>query len=486
MTTKQVKKFGRRPLCRTLLEVNVPSEREQAMMGFMNDNIVGQPGLVGVAGRAYTQAFNPLRNKKRPIYVVFLLGERGTGKTLTPSMTAKFLHNDEEALIKIPCGSYKERHRISQLLGAPPSYVGHRDPEKTAALKPTQTDPSARLSRHNIVASRKGSEVPVSVLMFDEIEKASEDLEHVLLSIMYEGQVDLGSNEPTDFRDCIIFLTGNVAAFELSRLGKTIGYHSQVTVIKQEDIESTVKGVLERRYAPEFIDRIDEVVIAKKLSDKDLRAIVDVQVEQFVRRIQDELPRGQQFDITVDEAARQYVFEQATAKGNSARGITRAITRYIEQPLGRELAKNTISLGDLVEVVYEEGKETLSFYLVEDGGTTSAADQMVVVGEKGTNGKLGMQRRLARAEMIAKKADKSLYVIRYEAKSQQALAKVAGPLQHDAMAVFGLRVVKTVLTMDEKPYSLEFYVRGVKEQIELLKETYLEVTITLVDEDKAA
>ncbi|MBK9141204.1 MAG: ATP-dependent Clp protease ATP-binding subunit [Candidatus Melainabacteria bacterium] len=488
MTTKRQKTKIHEPgrKVRRLLEVNVPNDREQAMMDFMNGNIVGQPGLVGVAGRAYRQAFNPLRNKKRPIYVVFLLGQRGTGKTLTPSMVSKFLHQDEEALIRIPCGAYKEKHRISQLLGAPPSYVGHRDPDKAAALKPSQIDPSARLSRHNIVASRKGSDVPVSVLVFDEIEKASEDLEHVLLSIMYEGQVDLGSNEPTDFRDCIIFLTGNVAAFELSKLGRSIGFHAGVKVVSQDDIESTVKGVLENRYAPEFIDRIDEVVIAQKLGKDDLRAILDVHIGLFVRRIQDELPRGQQFDITVDEAARKFLFAQATRGSDSARGISRAINRYIEQPLGGELTKNSISLGDLVEITHEEGNEGLSFYLVEDGGTTSAADQMVVVGERGAGAKLGMQRRLARAEMAASKKEKLLYCVSVRAKGHRALAETAGPLQHDMTAIFGLKVVKTVMETEEPPFSLEFYVRGVDEQIELLRETYPEVTVKRIDEEKAA
>lgn len=447
------------------------SDRQQLVQEFLDDNIIGQPGLIGAAVRAYGRGVSVIRRPGRPIYVVFALGKRGTGKTMTPGQLAKFLHNDEEALTTIRCGAYKEPHRVAQLVGAPASYVGYKDPDDpNNKVAPDKMDKSAKLTRHNLVASRKGSEVPVSIVVVDEVEKAIEELEDVLLSIMWEGRLDLGNNDVTEFDDCIIWLTGNVAADELSRLERKIGFVQEA--VTQDNIEDTVHGVLSKRYKPEFLDRIDEIVIAREFDKSQMRQIVGVHAKALRRRLQDTLPRGRQFDLVVDEAALDKVLEVATKNTDSARGIVRAIETMIEDPLGNELTKGTINLGDLVEVTYEEGDE-LSFYVTEEGGSVSEADTMTIFGDRDAGVGLGMQRRTAMANAKAKQQEKKLYRVRLTAESDTKLASLAATVQHEAKEIFGLAVRQVLWTSPEDaPNSMDFVLEGIDEQIELFVEEF--------------
>lgn len=480
MSTQRKKISGSSDQKRVKLNINEPSDRQRMVEQFFEDNLVGQPGLAGAATRAYARGISIIRRNGRPIYVVFALGKRGTGKTYTPSMLAKFIHGDEDALVKIKCGAYKEPHRVAQLLGAPPSYTGYKDPDDPKnQLRPDQVDKSAKLSRHNLVASRRGSSVPISIVMFDEVEKAIEELEDVLLSIMWEGEADLGNNETTDFSDCIIWLTGNVAADQLEKLGNVVGFIQPK--VKQGDIEDTVQSVLSNRYKPEFLDRIDEVVIAEQFTGNQMREMVEVHVNAFRRSLEDDLPRGKQFDLVVDESAIDFVLKKAQEETDSARGIVRAIETLISDPLGNELTKNTISLGDRVEVVHEEGSKVLSFYLVEGDGAVSDADTMVMFGNRDAGVGLGMQRRTARANALAKKKEKKLFRIRIEDEDDSKLASRGATIQHEAKEIFGLAIKQITLTTDGTPNSMVFIVEGIEEQIGLFSEEFKKAEISEVD-----
>lgn len=464
---------------RVALNINEPSDRQRLVEEFFEQKLVGQPGLRNAAVRAYARGISVLKRNGRPIYVVFALGKRGTGKTFTPSKLAEFIHGDETALIKIKCGAYKEPHRVAQLLGAPPSYVGYKDPDDTKSQTPAgKMDKSAKLTRHNIVASRKGSDVPISLIVVDEVEKAIEELEDVLLSIMWEAEVDLGNNETTDFSDCIIWLTGNVAADQLEKLGKVIGFIQPK--VEQGDIEDTVESVLKSRYKPEFLDRIDEIVIAEQFEGDQMRQMVEVHINEFRRRMEDSLPRGKQFDLVVEPGAVDFILKKAKEDSDSARGIVRTIEKYLSDPLGNELTKNTITLGDRVEVAYEEGNEALSFYLLEGEGTVSDADKMAIFGNRDTGVGLGMQRRTARANALAKKQTKKRYSVTIEATSDNKLAAEAATIQHEAKEIFGLSIKQITLTTDGEPHSMTFIVEGIQEQIELFSESFKDAKVAEV------
>ncbi|HEY9869716.1 MAG TPA: AAA family ATPase, partial [Candidatus Obscuribacterales bacterium] len=404
---------------RLRLETGKPSEQETNFRSRLDVRIVGQEGGKAAATRAYRRFLNPLRDRRRPIYVAYLLGDKGSGKTLTAETCAELIHGDSTAFIKVNCSNYKEKHRVSQLLGAPPSYVGYKDPtDAKDQPKPGQIDTSAKLSMHNKVASRKGSPVPVTVVLLDEAEKMVEELEDVFLSIFDKGEVDFGNNTVGDYTDCIFFLAGNVGSEQLRRLKRRMGFHISDEV-SSEDVTSTVWKVLEDRYKPEFLDRIDEVVVYQALTAAEKRAVVDSEILKLEERIMSQLPRGLQFTLEIDKKAREFVLAEALKGDGSARKIKRTLSQLVEEPLGNELIKHTISLGDVVEVTHEKGKGGLSFFLVEGAGEVSEADRLPVHGDTPATLKgLAFQRKLDRAQHKAAWADKAQFEVVLSAESK--------------------------------------------------------------------
>lgn len=469
---------------RLRLETGKPSEQETNFHARLNVRIVGQEAGKAAATRAYRRFLNPLRDRRRPIYVAYLLGEKGSGKTLTAETCAELIHGDPTAFIKVNCGNYKEKHRISQLLGAPPSYVGYKDPsDPKDQPKPGQIDTAAKLSMHNKVASRKGSPVPVTIVLLDEAEKMVEELEDVFLSIFDKGEVDFGNNTVGDYSDCIFFLAGNVGSEQLCRLKRRMGFHVSEQVLSEDTI-STVWKVLEDRYKPEFLDRIDEVVVYQALTAAEKRAVVDSEIVRLEERIMSQLPRGLQFALEIDEEAREFVLAEALKGDGSARKIKRTLSRLVEEPLGNELIKHTISLGDVVEVTHEKGKGELSFFLVEGAGEVAEADRLPVQADSPATLKgLAFQRKLGRAQRKAAKSDKVPYELVLPAESMAELSYESASLVHDLLNVFGVQIVSTVTTW-RAPFTFKVTVLAVEEQIECLKEKYPEVTVApLADAD---
>lgn len=466
---------------RLRLETGKPSEQETTFASSLEVRIVGQSGGKAAATRAYRRFLNPLRDRRRPIYVVYLLGEKGSGKTLTAETAAELIHGDPTAFIKINAGNYKEKHRISQLLGAPPSYVGYKDPtDPKDQPKAGQMDTSAKLSMHNKVASRKGSTVPVTIVLVDEAEKMEEELEDVFLSIFDKGDVDFGNNTVGDYTDCIFFLAGNVGADQIRKLRNKIGFRTSDDV-SPEEVTSTVNDVLVKRYKPEFIDRIDEVVVYQALTPEEKRAVVDSEILKLEERIISQLPRGLQFTLEIDKSAREFVLAEALKKDGSARRVRRVLSELIEEPLGNELIKHTINLGDGIEVTHEKGKDKLSFFLVEGAGEVSEADRLPVhvadsaAAQKG----LGFQRRLDRAKHKAGRVEKATFELTLPARNMGELSHESASFVHDLLNVFGMTILETVTAWKE-PFTFKLKVLGVQEQIDCLKEKYAEVTVTQV------
>lgn len=466
---------------RILLDVGKPGEQEISVSKKLSTRIIGQKGGREAAARAYRAFLNPLRDKRRPVYVMYALGESGEGKTLLARSLARFLHGDEKAMIKINAGNYKEKHRVSQLLGAPPSYVGYKDPtDPKEAPKAGKIDTTAKLSMHNKVASRRGSTVPVTVVLIDECEKMHEDLEQVLLSIFEDGEVDFGNNTVGDFTDCIFILTGNIASREISKLNKApMGFGRDVVVVTQEMIGSTVTKVLEDRYAPEFLNRIDEVVIFERLTPEQLRQVVDVEVDELMERMTEALPRGMAFTLDVKDSARDFILAESLKRKGGARNIRRTVSRLVGDALGNELIKRTLSLGDLVEVEHEGDATALSFYKTEDEADVADADRMVLHhGDTNDTRKgLSFQRRNDAALKKAGRAKtKKVFRITVKADSKEELSNEFGHLVMECFNVFGLQVIQTSNAW-EAPFVATATVRGIDEQIKMLEEKYSNVEI---------
>lgn len=438
-----------------LLKMESTNTKVDALRNFLNGCVINQPGLVDAACNAYAQALNPLRDKTRPVYVVFALGYKGTGKSMTPKKLAKFIHGNEKALVKVNCGGYAEEHEVARLSGAPPGYKNSDNPK------------AAKLSRQNIIDSRMGSKVEISIVLLDEIEKANESIENFLLAPLEDGDADVGVNESSDFSDCIFWITGNVAAYDLQKLGKRFGITPIPVVIpSQEEVEDTVKVSLEKRFKPEFIDRVDEVVIANKLRSEDLLTIVGTQVDQLKERIISQLPRGMQFDLEAEVSAREFLLEQAMKKWESARGIRKAVQKHLERPLGALLESGEITLGDKVFVSHESGP-LCTFKALKGVSTGTEADSILVNPKTEDLDKLAFQRRLAKAIGDYGLDKKKVYQIKFSHAVKAKFQQEATALTAELVGIFGCEVLKMSSDFLAEPHIFELIFRGNETQVAL-------------------
>jgi len=477
MTTKTTK--------RVKLNVHVPSDIQQKFEQNLGCRVIGQPNGVALAARARARAENPLRNKRRPIYVALLLGPTSVGKTETVREAAFLTHGDADAFIQVNAAAYKEKHRISQLIGAPPGYVGYKDgsdPREEDRKKKGLKDKSAKLSKENLIASRKGSKVPITYVLVDELEKAGEDFFDLLLSIFEDGVIDFGNNDEADFREVVFFLTGNVGAYELSRLGKRIGF--TLTQVVQKDIQSTVEGAMKEVFKPEFLARIDEVCVYNKLSKDDLLAIVGTEISRLKDRLLD-LPRGSYFELKVDALAEKFLLTRALVNGDNARDIRRICDKLLTDALGNELMKDSIPVGSLVEVTHEAGSDDLSFFLTEGVGQVSAADLLGAGYGKNNQTGVPLQRGIERAQYAMKKGTVAIDRYTIQVPSEQS-----GPMEEalallgDIRRVFGLEIVKWSVSL--KPSYVEAEVLMTAAFEPLIKKVYKTATIKLIDRDSVS
>lgn len=459
-----------------LLNLNGAAEKVRELQKFLDANVINQPGLNRAACNAYAQALNGLREKTRPIYVVFALGYKGTGKSLTPKKLAKFIHGNEKALLMVNCGGYSEKHMVARLSGSPPGYVKSDDPN------------AAKLSRENIVKSRRGSKVPISIVVLDEIEKAHESVENFLLSLMEEGDADIGSNEAVDYSDVIFWITGNVGAYDLEKLSKVFGFapnQAKPAAKSAEEIEDTVRGALAQRFKPEFIDRMDEIVVANKLQREHLLKIVDVQVDALRGRIMNQLERGMQFELQVENSASEFIVDEAIKKGDSARGIRRSVQTNLERQLGALLDASEITLGDRVIVSYESG-EFCTFKALRGAAKIGAADLIKVSPKAEDLDKLAFQRRLAKAISDSGLDKKKIYQLKYVASESSKFHEESGAITSELVRVYGCKVLKMSAEFLADPAIYELVFKGTEQQVSLFLSQNPELdVICLTDDSKS-
>jgi len=459
-----------------LLNLAGAAEKVRELQKFLDVNVINQPRLNQAACNAYAQALNGLREKTRPIYVVFALGHKGTGKSLTPKKLAKFIHGNEKALLMVNCGGYSEKHTVARLSGSPPGYVKSDDPN------------AAKLSRENIVKSRRGSKTPISIVVLDEIEKAHESVENFLLSLLEEGDADIGANEAVDYSDCIFWITGNVGAYDLEKLAKVFGFAPNASSVPdektQEEIEDTVKGALAQRFKPEFIDRMDEIVVANKLKREHLLKIVDVQVDALRERIMSQLPRGMQFELQVEASANEFIVDQALKKGDSARGIRRSVQTNLERQLGALLDASEITLADRVIVSYDAG-EACTFKALRGAANISAADRIEVNPKAEDLDKLAFQRRLAKAISDSGLDKKKIYQLKFTASETAKFHEESGAITSELVRVYGCQVLKMSAEFLVEPAIYELVFKGTERQVELFMSLTPQLEITcLTDTDQ--
>lgn len=294
------------------------------MEGVMETRIVGQDDAVGTIANAVRRSRSGLGDPKRPLGSFLFLGPTGVGKTHMAKTLAWFLFNDPDAMVRIDMSEYMEKHSVSRLIGAPPGYVGY---EEGGQL------------------TEKVRRRPYSVVLLDEIEKAHPDVFNILLQIMDEGRLTDNQGHVVDFKNTIIIMTSNIGS----------QYYADKTSSK-EDLKREVTGEIKKHFRPEFLNRIDEIVVFNQLTEDDILKIVDLELSGIKERL-----RGRQITIDVTDKARKELAKLGFDPDYGARPLKRLIQREVQDKLALEILKGDIKDGEGVRVDYDSGKKAFMF-----------------------------------------------------------------------------------------------------------------------------
>jgi len=298
------------------------SEKLLRMEDVLHSRIIGQAAAVTAISDAIRRSRSGLKDPKRPIGSFIFLGSSGVGKTELAKALAEFLFDDEEALLRVDMSEYREQHTVSRLFGAPPGYVGYEEGgQLTEAVR------------------RR----PYRVVLFDEIEKAHPDVWNALLQILEDGRLTDGQGRLVDFRNCVIIMTSNLGT-EFARKGGVLGFTQpgdQQAVVDHQKIEKAMRET----FRPEFLNRIDEIIIFAPLSLSEVEQIVDLQMHGIAERMAES---GLQVHLT--EPARRWLAEKGYDPQFGARPLRRALQRFVENPLSVQLLKGAFRAGDLVVI----------------------------------------------------------------------------------------------------------------------------------------
>lgn len=332
--------------------------------------VVGQDEAIAQIVNMYQMHLTGLNAPQRPVGNFLFLGPTGSGKTRIVEATAEALAGTERAVVKIDCAEFQHSHEIAKLIGSPPGYLGHRETHPLLSQE--------MLNQHHTERMR------LSFVLFDEIEKASDALWNLLLGILDKGTLTLGDNRKVDFSRTMIFMTSNLGAREMESLsGGGLGFSSALgRPPVRSDASLTAKlsrtGVeaARRKFTPEFINRLDKVVVFQPLGESELRRILDIELSLVQRRIfESSADRGFVFSATAE--AKDFLLERGTDPKYGARHLKRGIERLLVQPMSNLIATGQVRGGDLIRVDFDSTTTTLSFQREAEGLPIRAMAEMV-------------------------------------------------------------------------------------------------------------
>lgn len=302
----------------------------------LKGKVIGQDPAVEKLVKAIQRTRVGLKDPKKPIGSFIFLGPTGVGKTELAKKLAEYLFDKEDALVRIDMSEYMEKFSISRLVGAPPGYVGY---EEGGQL------------------TEKVRRKPYSVVLLDEIEKAHPDVFNILLQVLDDGILTDSLGRRVDFRNTIIIMTSNIGVRDLKDFGSGIGFATKSRMENQDDmVKSTIQNALKKSFSPEFLNRLDDVIVFNSLSKEDIFKIIDISLGKLLSRIQN---LGYSLELT--ESAKSFLSEKGYDQQYGARPLNRAIQKYVEDPLAEEILRGNLSEGDTILVDHQEGEEQLSF-----------------------------------------------------------------------------------------------------------------------------
>ncbi|KRQ86078.1 Negative regulator of genetic competence ClpC/MecB [Caloramator mitchellensis] len=300
------------------------SEKLLKLEEILHQRVVGQEEAVKAVARAVRRARVGIKDPKRPIGSFIFLGPTGVGKTELSKALAEAMFGDENAMIRIDMSEYMEKHTVSRLIGSPPGYVGY---EEGGQL------------------TEKVRRKPYSVVLFDEIEKAHPDVFNVLLQILEDGRLTDGKGKTVDFRNTIVIMTSNAGAQTIKKQ-QTIGFAATTEKEREDSYERMKNNVMEdlkKTFRPEFLNRIDEIIVFHQLEDKDIEKIAELMLKSVIKRLKD-----LEVEIEFNEEVVKHLFIQGFDQTYGARPLRRAITKAVEDKLSEEMLKGNIKKGDKV------------------------------------------------------------------------------------------------------------------------------------------
>ena len=336
-----------------------PTQRSSESRDFesgLRRKIVGQDEAVQAVVDLYQVFRAGLNSPGRPVGNLLFLGPTGAGKTRVVEATAEILFGDPRAVIKVDCAEFQHSHEIAKLIGSPPGYLGHRE-----------THP---LITQEALAQFHTEKLKLSFLLFDEIEKASDSLWQLLLGILDKATLTLGDNRRVDLSQTMIFMTSNLGGGEITELMTGgLGFAPQQRPETQagldEKVEKTASEAAKRKFAPEFMNRIDKVVVFHPLRPEQLESILEIELGMVQQRVL-ETARGR-FLFRVTPAAREFLLKEGTDMKYGARHLKRSIERHLVYPLASLLATEQVNLGDVLSVDWDEDGHRLVFLKEAEG-----------------------------------------------------------------------------------------------------------------------
>jgi ATP-dependent Clp protease ATP-binding subunit ClpB len=315
----------------------------------LRQKIVGQDEAVEALVELHQVFCAGLRSPGRPVGNLLFLGPTGSGKTRIVEAAAEILFGDSRAVIKVDCAEFQHSHEIAKLIGSPPGYLGHRE-----------THPL--ITQEALAASHK-NDLKLSFLLFDEIEKASDALWQLLLGMLDKATLTLGDNRRVDLSHTVIFLTSNLGGGEITEL-----MEGGMGFIRTKDkpaagldakVERTAVGAARKKFSPEFMNRLDSVVVFHPLKREELEEVLEIELGQVQKRVLDSTARPFLFRITRE--GRQFLLQEGTDQRYGARHLKRAIERYVVSPLARLLATAQVQSGDVLLIDRHPGEIGLAF-----------------------------------------------------------------------------------------------------------------------------
>jgi len=323
----------------TVLDPNRRSNDATEFETALRRRIVGQDQAVEKVVEIYQMFLAGLNAPGRPVGNLLFLGPTGSGKTRVVEAMAESLFGDARACIKIDCAEFQHSHEIAKLIGSPPGYLGHRE-----------THPLLTQEALNQWFTEK---LKLSILLFDEIEKASDSLWQLLLGILDKATLTLGDNRRVDLSQCIIIMTSNLGAAEMTgMLEGGFGFSPQTVVVDEsldDKIQRTAVEAARRKFSPEFMNRIDKSVVFRTLRDEHLKQILEIELGQVQQRVL--MAAGtNQFVFNCTAGAKQFLLSEGTDPRYGARHLKRAIERHLVFPLANLVATGQVKLGDFVRV----------------------------------------------------------------------------------------------------------------------------------------